>query len=69
MIDTRKILPAEAELSADHGPLAMDAGSDQGLSGFVSLTEIAVCMKMRELALRGARWHRRCAECLPGESA
>ncbi len=69
MIDTRKILPAEAELSA--GAAGSDAEKHMDNKGrfTVSLVDVVLYGKMRELALRAAGWHMRCVSGLPGESA
>ena len=69
MIVTRKILPAEAELSAGvAGSDAEDHMDDNGRFT-VSLSDVVLYEKMRELALRAAGWHMRCVSGLPGESA
>lgn len=69
MIDSRKILPGGAELSAAGAGAEGENHMDESGCFFVSLLDEALYRKMRELALRAADWHRRCVKGHPGESA
>ncbi len=69
MIDSRKILPGEAELSAAGAGADGENYMDESGRFFASLLDETLYRKMRELALRAADWHRRCVNGRPGESA
>ncbi len=69
MIVERKKLPARAEVSAAEPDRADRRPSGDARRYFVSLTDIAVCIKMRQLSLRAGRWHMCCIGGRLGGSA
>jgi hypothetical protein len=69
MIEDRKDLPAGAELSSAPAESQPESSGARDGLGVVNLTDIAVYLRMRELSLRAARWHRHCVQAHPGESA
>ena len=69
MIECRKKLPSEADVSAADDNRGKGAKPDTARSIFVSLSDIAVYMRMRQLALRAGRWHEACAVTRTGGSA
>ncbi len=69
MIERRKNLPEVADVSAVTSNNEKGALEEQAHRIFVSLTDIAVCMRMRQLALRGTRWHETCIVGRSGGSA
>jgi hypothetical protein len=69
MIVERKKLPARAEVSAAEAAGERPKGAESRSRYFVSLTDIAVCIKMRQLSLRAGRWHICCISGRLGGSA
>jgi len=69
MSEVRKNLPAEADVSAATDDNEELTRLEQAQGILVSLTDIAVCMRMRQLALRAGRWHEPCIAGRAGGSA
>jgi hypothetical protein len=69
MIEVRKKLPSEADVSAACDNSRKGSKPDSARSILVSLTDIAVYMRMRQLALRAGRWHEACTMTRAGGSA
>jgi hypothetical protein len=69
MNEYRKNLPERAEVSASESAIRETEARSGQQPVLVNLTDIAVCIQMRRLALRATRWHRACIMGRPGESA